>query len=256
VLEIREKECTSSKKEIPGSPAVDFLTGIGECGYFTAWDRKATGFVVVDRMAVDHGFTDTDGLLESYTQSDFDDRRTDFQRKLRLPQNTRIVYQGDTVRFYPQKGSFEDLEVVEITEDLENISMTLGQKDKGYADAWRIKESASDGYTDKYIDESFEASTQAAIYFPTDPTHLAPDFEVMFKVPKGSIKKENRHRVTLSTTCSYASDQPKNVEDPDLGRCYVKVWSASAADPHHHIFPGVNPVVGGIPMLDIIQSTG
>ena len=33
MLGIHEKECTSSRKEIPESPAVDFLTGIGECGY-------------------------------------------------------------------------------------------------------------------------------------------------------------------------------------------------------------------------------
>ncbi len=207
LFELHQARCKSLKRKAARERKVASLTGRGE-GYefHTVPDVTWQGPWLSDIYDVAHGFSDSDGKLQSYTEAEFDLRQIDHQWEATTYDKLNL-HPGDLIKVVPLKYLPEVLSCdnIKLNADGETI-VVLGPAQAEYSDTWEALQEIQ-GFTDKTVWPSNVSITQQSTLYPEDPDHAGSQASLSFTVKDKVKDSAINPRITLDISLSYNTDK-------------------------------------------------
>lgn len=243
-----EKDLEEINKSIPDDTKVHCLVGKGVGNqYFSSADLSYTGFWNQDTYEVEHGFKDSNGILQAHTEDRYNYLQKDWQWQITLRNKNVLLGPGDYVYLKPNHEAEEYLSCQKIEYSSGGLlTLELGAKRPTNTDSWEVMQGLDRAFTDRYLRELHESITQSTTFYPADPAHSSTAGSLAFSVPDGVLDASKRPRITLSLSLSPST----SVTDISYGRVAVTILIGSAKVRTGHI---VATTIGGesLPEIDV-----
>ncbi len=249
---IYEKDMINIQKSTPEDSKVHCLVGQGVGNqYHSLGDLSHKGFWNQDFYEVEHGFKDDGGILKSHVAEKYNQRQTDWQWRVAVPQTeagSLLLNPGDFIRIYPYHEKPEYMSCQLIEDSPGQVVLELGARRPRYIDAWEVLQGMDRSYTDRYLRTAHQAITQSCTFYPSDPAHTATAGTTTFAVPAGVLDYALRPRITLSLRLNLTSNKSLN-----LGRVAVSIAVGGVLVPFGQLSATtIGDAAGeGIPEIDI-----
>jgi hypothetical protein len=214
IIDESDKETIAFEKSIPDKPRVHSLLGIGDAEQIYSWANYGwKGLWYSDAYQVDHGYRDTDGILQWQTNAEFNNRLKDFQYYIKT---TRKIFArpGDTVRVIPLYDEPEDLPINVITNNSDGITiLELNHKMPLFTDAWKVSGQLSSPYSNYYFGEWLDSASGSCSFYMRTPQFPSCAFgTVVLHCP--DLSTTARPRATLDVSMHPYTGSEYQMIDP------------------------------------------
>ncbi len=179
LYEFTEEQILGLKRSVSGRPRPHCLIGRGLGNQlYSKCDYSWKGIWLFEQYDVANGFADADGLLQKYTDAEWDLRQQDYLYDLEIKpaDNGKPigVKRGDLCRVNVKGEPLTILEAKKIDTKADGVvSVQLGAKKPDWRKLWESRSSGSSGYTDYYLWPIRKPKTGSCTIITRDTVHNA-----------------------------------------------------------------------------------